>query len=355
MKVVHLASGDLWAGAEVATFELLRAQQQVEGLSASAIVLNAGALADRLSEAGIRVEIEAEGGRSFGSLARAIRERVRGCDVIHAHRYKEDVLAALSGRPWVATQHGRPEPFDGAARIRAALTGGLDLVVKRISARQVIGVSAEVSQWLATRVGSRRVVTVANGIADPTDRIQPPVWSARPRRIGFLGRLAPVKRPLLAVEAMTACPDFELEIVGDGELRGRVETRVAELGLGDRVHLRGHVDDPLPLVAQWRGLISTSAHEGHPMSVLEALALGTPVAYTAEGIGDAVGPDAGLRLDSHASPDAWGRRLATWLGDEAAEDTAWAARRRFVEAFDVATTARETLAVYRAALAGSRS
>ncbi len=352
MRVTHLISGDLWAGAEVATFELLRAQRDLEGVEPTAVVLNPGQLVDRVREAGIAVELEPEAGRSFRVLAASVRARLAGADVVHAHRYKEDLLAALSGRPWVATQHGRPEPFSGAARLRAAITGSLDVVAKRLSAGAVIGVSSEVSAWLAPRVGRRKVETVANGIADPFGRIAPPPWRERPKRIGFLGRLSPVKRPLLAVECVARMPGIELEMVGDGELRGEVEARIEALGVGDRVHLRGHVADPLPLVAGWRALISTSAHEGHPMSVLEALALGTPVAYTAAGVGDAVGPEAGVALASDAEPDAWAEAL-TELVERTGEAAAAAARGRFESHFDVRRTAEETVAVYRRVLAAS--
>jgi len=351
VKVVHLVSGDLWAGAEAATFELLRALRKIDGIDASAIVLNPGTLAERLAAADVPVDIVPELEHSFPELRRAIRHRTGDADLLHAHRYKESLLAAFSGLPWVSTQHGRPEPFSGAARLRAAATSALDLAVKRLSGARVIGVSGEVSQWLAPRVGPRKVVTIANGIADPHERVAAPPWSERARRVGFLGRLVPVKRPLFAIECIAHCPDIELDVVGDGPLREQVRARVEELDLSDRVQLRGHVDDPLPLVAGWRSLISTSVHEGHPISVLEALSLGTPVVFCANGVGDAVGPEAGRAVDAAAPPRHWAPTLASLVTDAAAGLAASAAaRRRFVECFDVRGTAARTVAVYREVL-----
>ena len=64
---------------------------------------------------------EPEAERSFLELRRAVRERVGAADLLHAHRYKESVLSATLGRPWVATQHGRPESFAGREELRMRL------------------------------------------------------------------------------------------------------------------------------------------------------------------------------------------------------------------------------------------
>jgi glycosyltransferase involved in cell wall biosynthesis len=80
-----------------------------------------------------------------------------------------------------------------------------------------------------------------------------PLW-VRPRRplrpavdsrlLAYVGRLIPLKRVDLLIEAMARLPEFRLRILGDGPERGRLEKRAADLGLlgpGSRVEFRGHV------------------------------------------------------------------------------------------------------------------
>ena len=65
---------------------------------------------------------------------------------------------------------------------------------------------------------------------------------------------------------------------------GRLWDLVEELGLADRVHLAGYVRNPYPSIAAADALILTSAYEGLPNVVLEALALQTPVIATPAGV-----------------------------------------------------------------------
>ena len=60
LRVVHLLSADLWAGAEVATFHLLRALAARSDVAVRAVLLNAGELARRLEAAGVPVAVEPE-------------------------------------------------------------------------------------------------------------------------------------------------------------------------------------------------------------------------------------------------------------------------------------------------------
>lgn len=276
-RIVHLVSGDLWAGAEAATFHLVTALRDRDEFDLRVLTLNEGVLSDRLREAGIDVDVYPEVQLGFGALVKRIRENVRSADLVHGHRYKENLLAALSRRPWLATHHGRPEPERGTAALRGASYRAIDLIAKRASARAVVAVSSEVAQWLSPRVGRAKVVQIANGISDPATGLAVPAWSDRPMRLGVLGRLFPVKGIDLAIEAVANAPPWQLEVVGEGPLRPEFEALIERLGVRDRVTLTGHLDAPLPHVAQWRALLVPSLHEGHPISVIEAMALGTPV------------------------------------------------------------------------------
>src|SRR5215510_6966795 len=93
--VCHVASGDLWAGAEVVIATLLQEQRNDPTLEVSAILLNEGRLAAELRAAGIHTKVFPESRYGFWSTLREASEFVRNrkIDVLHSHRYKENLLA----------------------------------------------------------------------------------------------------------------------------------------------------------------------------------------------------------------------------------------------------------------------
>jgi glycosyltransferase involved in cell wall biosynthesis len=108
--------------------------------------------------------------------------------------------------------------------------------------------------------------------------------SATTRFILFAGRLHPQKDPLLLVRSLSALnqPDVHLLIAGDGELAAAVRMEVAQLGLTQQVTMLGAVDraELADLHRLASICILTSAYEGLPLVVLEALACGTPIVTT---------------------------------------------------------------------------
>src|SRR5256714_6765281 len=64
--------------------------------------------------------------------------------------------------------------------------------------------------------------------------------------------------------------DLHWVIAAEGELRGSLEAEVARLGLGDRVHLLGHVAAADALIAEADVLVMSSKEEGLGTVVLHA-------------------------------------------------------------------------------------
>lgn len=96
-----------------------------------------------------------------------------------------------------------------------------------------------------------------------------------------VGRLAPQKRWDRLIAAVPALPDdVQVVILGEGELREPLQRQIEGIGLAGRVHLPGHVADPLPAMAAARVLALPSDYEGVPGVLREALSVGTPVVAT---------------------------------------------------------------------------
>ena len=111
--------------------------------------------------------------------------------------------------------------------------------------------------------------------------------SAETRFMIFAGRLHPQKDPLLLVRSLAALkePKIHLLIAGQGELAEAVRVEAAQLGVSKQVTLLGAVKPPK--LAELHRLSSlcvlTSAYEGLPLVVLEALACGIPIVTTRAG------------------------------------------------------------------------
>lgn len=299
MKIIHIASGDLWAGAEVQLYSLVTALRKRPQLEVEVILLNHGELEARLRREGVPVTVFDEQRLSALQIARLLLRHLRRArpDVVHTHRQKENVLgsfaAALAGVPSLRTVHGRPETSVPGWRLDKRLYRLLDRWCGQALQRQVVAVSAELGEVLVQEYPKRCVNVVENGV-DP-DRVRQAgavpaslPGSAGRLRIGLVGRLVPVKRPdlfLQIAQRLHACRpgacDFYL--VGDGPEADRCVAAIEALGLDGSVHMLGFRADAPAVLAAIDMLLLTSDHEGLPMVLLEAMSLGVPVVASAVG------------------------------------------------------------------------
>ena len=111
--------------------------------------------------------------------------------------------------------------------------------------------------------------------------------------IGWLGRMTEIKRTDDLVRAFAALRrdglDADLVLVGGGPLRTDLEALTEELGVRDRCHFIGYLEDVAPMYAALDAVALTSANEGTPVSIIEALAAGKAVVATdVGGVADVV-------------------------------------------------------------------
>lgn len=215
----------------------------------------------------------------------------RSVRLVHAHHrypaFLASMLRRLLGFKLITTVHNR---FPDKAR--GSLWGD-----------RAIAVSDDIAGWITQECGTppHQVVTIHNGIQSP------PLFDAAARQAArkalsasahvqvllAVGRLSEQKNFGQLLQALAQLPrqDWVLWLVGDGEQREMLSTKVAALGLADRVKLLGMRGD-VPLLMQSADLlVMSSLWEGFPYVVVEALASGLPIVATdVGGIREAVVP-----------------------------------------------------------------
>lgn len=160
------------------------------------------------------------------------------------------------------------------------------------------------------------------------------------RRWLFVGGLIPRKGVGWLLEAFASCwerdPDLTLTFVGDGEQRGQLTQRAAELGVIDAVAFAGAVppNRALELMCEHDLLVHPSRFETFGMTVVEAVACGLPVLVTRCG-----GPEETLA----GVEDAIAELVDVEEGSEALVSGYWRLRERF-DRLDVAGAQRELAA-----------
>ncbi|WP_329579027.1 glycosyltransferase family 4 protein [Kitasatospora sp. NBC_01250] len=137
------------------------------------------------------------------------------------------------------------------------------------------------------RVPGERIHVVPNGVdggyfMPVRESAQAGATEERPLELLYVGRLSPQKNVARLLEAMRLVREpVRLRIVGDGELRGRLEAQARELGL-TRVEFAGARlgDELVSAYAEADAFVLPSDKEGMPLVVLEAMAAGLPVIAT---------------------------------------------------------------------------
>ncbi len=284
-RVVHVASGREWRGGQQQVWLLARELERRGGIRQVVVTGAAGELAERLRRDGIPIRaVPWTAGLDPRVLPALLSELRSPGSLVHAHDAHAVTLgglaARLAGRPFVATRR-----VDFHLRRRGLWA----------RADRVIAISRAVADVLvADGIAIGRIEIVHSGIA--LDEVR------RTSRLGVRGMLGLAPGTLVAANVAALVrhkdhatliraaarlagrfPSLHWVVAGEGPERAALERLRAELGLGGRVHLLGHISDPARVVADADLFVMSSREEGLGTSVLDAMALGIPVASTAAG------------------------------------------------------------------------
>lgn len=298
--VVHIASGDLWAGAEVQLYHLAKELHKNKLIRLWIILLNHGILENELKKAGISVTVFDE--KQLGTFQIFMRLhsflKELSPDIIHTHRQKENVLggfAALLLRRArsLRTVHGARESKPPRMQINKQFFLFMDWLSGRLLHDKIVAVSSQLADQLATQFPASKIRVAENGI--DLEEIQKAAalqvdlpGPSNTIKIAIVGRLVAVKRTdifLRAAQIITkeSEKNYAFYIFGDGPLRDDIASLSKTLGIEDRVFMMGFQSNIAAYLSRMDFLLITSNHEGLPMNLLEALGLRIPVIAHAVG------------------------------------------------------------------------
>jgi len=328
MHILHIASGDLWAGAEAMLYTLAETLYNEANTQVSVVVLNPGKLEQELRNCGISVYIIDESHLNNFQILHRLNRVINDIkpDVIHTHRSKENILGSIAAWynnriPSLRTLHGAPEHRPSLRQLPKRLILFLDWLLGRFYQRTIIAVSANLAKKLEHDFPITKIKVIENGVdIDSLTQGIAPEPSKKPDtknyRIGIAGRLTPVKRIDLfinsAVDLKQHHPDLPIHfhIYGDGPLFSSLQAQVRSQQADDYVHFEGHCENISQQLLTLDALLMTSDHEGLPMILLEAMCLQTPIiARAIGGIPHLLDQGTcGVLVDSH-TPEAFARAI----------------------------------------------
>jgi glycosyltransferase involved in cell wall biosynthesis len=289
-------------------------------------------------------------------------------DVIHTHQSKAGVLGRLAADtlPQALVVHGiHIVPFEGVSRLRRAVY----LSAERAAARRT-------DHFIAVSQAAGKAY-VGAGLADPSNVscIRSGMALERFRSAGLpadwrtllgvpdgppppvalmMAAFEPRKGHVEFLRALAAHTDaparMRLILAGAGPETGAVRGAVAELGLTDRVVLAGHRSDPEALFALADVAVLTSAREGLPRVVVQALAASVPmVASELPGLTEVLHHGVNGLVTGPGAPGEAASALIRLLSDDGLRARLSAgARKTDLSAWDIARLGPATTAVYGA-------
>ena len=285
MKIMQVIPYFCFGGAEIMcenlTYALKNAGQDVFVVS---LYNERTPIARRMEEAGIRiVYLDKKLGLDLSMVTKLVRVmRQERPDVVHTHL---DVIkyataaARLSGvKKCVHTVHSLADR-EAEGRIQKIINGTYFRKAWSVPVALTPEVRASVSDFYG--LPPERIPVIYNGI--DLSRCIPKTTYETGETVTILhvGRFDVPKNHAGLLEAFRLLrethPECHLRLVGDGDLRLRMEALAKEKGISDAVEFCGMQSNVYPYLHDADIFTLPSIYEGNPMTIIEAMGTGLPI------------------------------------------------------------------------------
>ncbi len=369
IRVLMVDSEMTWRGGQ-AQVELLIKGLLDRGIPVALAAAPDAAIARRATEIGVAcLPLRISGGLDLSAAwaLKRILERDR-FDIVHCHSSHAHGIGMMAtralGARWRRGNHRRP---------RLVVSRRLDVPVGRI------GLSAlkyrhGVDGFLAISEGVRDVL-VRGGVNPARIELVPDgidfakfddigdtgylrdefELGERTALIGNVAALTPDKSQVDFIRAAKLIreriPDAKFLIVGEGELRRKLESLIADLGLEKDVVLTGFRRDVLGILSLFRCFVLSSHLEGLCTSIMDAQGLGIPVVATRTGgVTDLVKDGETGLLVMPRRPDCIAEAVVRMLDDDELRKKCVQGARDRVKAYDYRWMVQGTVDAYHRVL-----
>lgn len=295
--------------------------------------------------------------RGIMKLCRLIRQE--NIDIIHTHGYKSDILgfigARLAGIRTVSTPHG----FEHTKDFKLRFFIYLGCLALRFFDR-VTPLSEELeSDMHRIGVAPSKIRRIINGV--DLDEIEcernknTPLLYSDPneKRIGYVGQMIYRKNLGDLITTFDLLyrehKNIRLILIGDGSMKSELEDMAKTLPSSSRIEFLGYRADRLKIIKELNLFCMTSSLEGIPRCMMEAMALGIPVAaYHIPGIDKLIIHEKTGLMAEFGKPEllkkCWKRLL---FDNEFSAKTALTGRNHVTEKFSAKRMAEEYILLYQ--------
>lgn len=293
---------------------------------------------------------------AIAQLCDLIRER--NIHIIHTHGYKSDILGFIAakrcGIPCISTPHGFGVPSSFKLKVFIRVGSYFLRFFDRVIplSQQLYNECAEFG------VPNAKLSYIQNGVdLKEVEEFRlakkEPKIKKEKKVIGFIGQMIPRKMVAHILEVFDLLCETDdnltLQLLGDGESRVELEELAKGLASSSKVEFLGFRTDRLEILRNFDLFVMSSSDEGIPRCLMEAMAMGTPVAaYDIPGIDQLLSHEETALLapfgDKAALLDCWRELLSNHEKAEALSEKS----REFVQKhFSAARMSQEYLDVFQ--------
>ena len=370
IAVTHVINTLSTGGAEMMLYRLLTNMDRSRFRNSVVALGEGGVVAGKIRAAGIPVTaMNMEPARAITGMLHLARElRRQRPDVIQTWLYHADLLgslASLAMRDVRVTWNIRCGGLDSRLNKRGTIwISRACAAFSRVLPARIVSCSQSAVEVHASAGYSRaKMQVIPNGFDVQEYRPDPERREAVRQELGVstgtllvgaVGRFDPAKdHATLCEAAAIVCRSHPLAhfvMCGENITAANRELldRVTKAGIANRVHLLGRRDDVPRILAALDVLASSSAVEGFPNAIGEAMACGVPCVVTDAGDSRYLVGDTGL-VTPVRNPDALSAGIleVLRLDDERRRALGAMARRRVNQHFGIDRVARQYEELYR--------
>lgn len=347
-----------WGGVQACEPPFVSALRAMDGLEVAEETYVYGDKLNRTSLFGRVARVMETGGR----FRRALRRQA--FDLVHLNTafdmktvLRDTYVVSLmrgSGARVFLKIHGSDQPFlDSRGAVRTVLGARLLAMVDGVGLLS----NEERENFVAAGVPEEKLFVVKNCVREVPD---PPrrEFGAGATRFLFVARFLPTKGLAETIRAAGIVRDrgytITVDCLGDGEFRREAETLVTALGLQDVVRFAGYVPESEVDGFYARSdclVFPTFHHEGFPMVIFNALAMGLPIITTRiRAARDYLSEPENCLWTRAKSPEDTARCMIEFIERRDRRQTISANNVALARSFTAAAVAPEYLQIYRTIL-----